>query len=88
MGALTFVSANSPAFVAAVQIGGQALKVNDLIADLEADTATPAAVIAEAHVAYEALNRASLALFERAIGIAKAHGHYTDLAAQAMEGAA
>ena len=88
MGALTFVSADSPAFAAGVRIGGQALQVNDLIAELEADIATPASVIRDAHAAYEALNRASLVLFERAIGIAKAKGHYTDLAAQAMDGAA
>ena len=85
---LTFVSADSPAFVAGVRIGGQALQVNNLIAELEADTATPPAVITDVLSAYEALNRASLLLFERAIGIAKARGHYTDLAAQAMEGAA
>jgi hypothetical protein len=88
MGSLTFVSADTPAFTAGVRVGGQALLVNDLIADLEADIATPAAVIAEVHAAYEALNRASLFLFDRAIGIAKAKGHYTDLAAQAMDGAA
>lgn len=85
---LTFVSADSPAFAAGVRVGGQALQVNDLIAELEADTATPPSVISEVLLAYEALNRASLTLFDRAIGIARAKGHYTDLAAQAMEGAA
>jgi hypothetical protein len=84
---LTFVSADSPAFAAGVRVGGQAMKVNDLIAELEADTATPPAVLREAYTAYEALNRASISLFERAIGIAKAKGHYTDLAAQALDGA-
>jgi len=85
---LTFVSAESPAFAAGVRVGGQALQVNNLIAELEADTATPPSAINDVLAAYEALNRASLALFERAISIAKAKGHYTDLAARAMEGAA
>lgn len=80
----TFVSTDSPAFVAGVRIGGQALQVNNLIAELEADIATPASAIKEAHAAYAALNRASLYLFDLAIGIAKTKGHYTDLAAQAM----
>lgn len=84
----TFVSAESPALLAGIRVGGQAVQVNDLIADLEADVATPPQVIAEVHEAYQALSRASLFLFDRAIGIAKARGHYTDLATQATDGVA
>jgi len=85
---LTFVSAKSPAFEAGLAIGGQAVQVNDLLAELEADTATPAMAIALVKNAYDSLNSAALYLFEQAIGVAKAKGHYTDLAAQAMDGAA
>jgi len=51
---LTFVSAKSPAFEAGLAIGGQAVQVNDLLAELEADTATPAMAIALVKNAYEA----------------------------------
>jgi hypothetical protein len=85
---LTFVSAENPALVAGLRIGAVAGSLNQLLAELEADTATPAAVIDEVHVAYHALNRAALPLLDRAIQTAKAKGHYTDLAAQAMHGAA
>ncbi|SEO76898.1 hypothetical protein SAMN02800692_2025 [Luteibacter sp. UNC138MFCol5.1] len=83
---LTFVSANSPAFAAGVRIGGQAVKVNDLLAELEADTATPDSVLVNVRLAYELLNQASLHLFERAIDVARAKGHYTAMAAEAAGG--
>lgn len=85
---LTFVSAENPALVAGLRVGALAHQANQLLADLEADTATPPGVIDEVYVAYLALNRAALPLLDRAIQTAKAKGHYTDLAAQAMEGAA
>ena len=84
----TFISAETPSFAASMRIGGLAQQANDLIAALEADTATPPEVIDEVYVAFHALSRAALPLLDRALATAKAKGHYTAMADEAMEGAA